>query len=195
MLRPLLALVIALLACAPRAPALVGTELGAGPAPDFTLIDGLSGRSVMLSALRGQVVALAFLYTRCPDVCPLTAQRFRAAQRALGADAKGVTFVAVSVDPAADTPQAARDFSLAHELRENWHYLIGPRAALEPVWSAYGIRAVPDPGKTTVTHSDAIFLIDASGRERVLVHSSDAPEDLSRNLRTLLAERGGGYRR
>ena len=63
------------------------------------LTDGNSGDAVTLSALRGSVVAMAFLYTRCPDVCPLTAAQFRAAQQQLGADASRVRFVAVSVDP------------------------------------------------------------------------------------------------
>lgn len=184
-----LALVIAALACAPPPPALVGTDLGGGMAPDFTLTDGLSGGAVTLSDLRGRVVAVAFLYTRCPDVCPLTADRLRQSQRALGADAREVTFVAVSVDPQGDTPQAVRNFSARHELRENWHYLVGQRAQLEPVWAAYGIRASPDPGMPTVSHSDAIYLVDRRGRERVLVHSTNSVEELAADLRILLGER------
>ena len=76
--RCVVVIVLVLMACAP--PKLAGTELGATDAPDFTLTDGVSGRSVSLSAQRGEVVALTFLYTTCPDVCPLTASRFRAAQ-------------------------------------------------------------------------------------------------------------------
>jgi len=83
--RCVVVIVLVLMACAP--PKLAGTELGATDAPDFTLTDGVSGRSVSLSAQRGQVVALTFLYTTCPDVCPLTASRFRAAQDSLASDA------------------------------------------------------------------------------------------------------------
>src|SRR5256885_44672 len=105
---------LVLAACAP-AP-LAGTDLGATDAPDFTLTDGVTGRAVTLSAQRGQIVALTFLYTSCPDVCPLTAARFRSAQAELQSDASRVTFVAVSVDPDRDTPQAVQDFSTAHGL-------------------------------------------------------------------------------
>ncbi len=168
-------------------PALVGTDLGAGPAPDFTLVDGSSGRSVTLSSLRGGAVALAFLYTSCPDVCPLTAERFRAAQRSLGADASRVTFVAVSVDPEHDTPEATRAFSVAHGLSERWYYLVGPRAALQAVWSAYGVGVVPT-GTPIVEHNDAIFVIDRRGRERVLMHSDQSADELAGNLRALLRE-------
>jgi len=176
----LAALVLA--ACAP-AP-LAGTELGATDAPDFTLTDGVSGRAVTLSAHRGQVVALTFLYTTCPDVCPLTATRFRAAQAELQGDASRVTFIAVSVDPDRDTPKAVQDFSTAHGLAANWYYLVGGRAQLSPVWAAYGIGV--QAGSTTVTHNDAVYLIDARGRERVLLHSEDLARDLANDLRALL---------
>ncbi len=169
-------------ACAPTK--LAGTELGATDAPDFTLTDGVSGRVVTLSALRGQVVALTFLYTTCPDVCPLTATRFKAAQAELQADASRVTFVAVSVDPDGDTPKAAQDFSAAHGLATNWHYLVGGRAQLSPVWAAYGIGV--QAASNTVTHNDAVYLIDRSGRERVLLHSEDLAADLTNDLRALL---------
>lgn len=172
--------------CAPRPPALSGTDLGAGTAPDFTLTDARSGQTVTLSSLRGKVVALAFLYTRCPDVCPLTATYMARAQRDLGDDARGIALVAVSVDPEGDTPDRVRDFSAAYGLDRDWHYLIGPRALLAAVWQAYGVRAVPDEGKPTVTHSDAIYLIDAAGRERVLMHSSEGSDALVANLRALL---------
>jgi len=169
-------------ACAP-AP-LAGTELGATDAPDFTLTDGVSGRAVTLSAHRGQVVALTFLYTTCPDVCPLTATRFRAAQAELQGDASRVTFIAVSVDPDRDTPKAVQDFSTAHGLAANWYYLVGGRAQLSSVWAAYGIGV--QAGSTTVTHNDAVYLIDARGRERVLLHSEDLARDLANDLRALL---------
>jgi protein SCO1/2 len=169
-------------ACAP--PQLAGTDLGATDAPDFTLTDGVSGRAIALSAQRGQVVALTFLYTTCPDVCPLTATRFRATQTELQGDAGRVTFIAVSVDPDRDTPQAVQEFSAAHGLASNWHYLVGGRAQLAPVWAAYGIGV--QAGTSTVTHNDAVYLIDRSGRERVLLHSEDLARDLTSDLRALL---------
>jgi protein SCO1/2 len=169
-------------ACAPAQ--LAGTDLGASDAPDFTLTDGVSGRAVSLSAQRGTVVALTFLYTSCPDVCPLTATRFRAAQMDLQADASRVTFIAVSVDPDGDTPKAVQSFSTMHGLATNWYYLVGGRAQLAPVWAAYGIGV--QAGSNVVTHNDAVYLIDARGRERVLLHSEDLAKDLANDLRALL---------
>jgi len=178
-----------LISCARPASHLSGTELDGGQAPDFTLTDGLTAQAVTLSSLRGNVVAMAFLYTHCPDVCPLTAGQFRAAQKQLGSDAARVRFVAVSVDPEGDTPNDVKAFSAAHDLSTNWHYLIGPRPQLQTVWSQYGVGAFNAPTGMSVDHNDAIYVLDASGREREIVHSDVALKDLVSDLRALLAER------
>ena len=184
--RLLLFLALVLVACA-KPTALIGTELASKPAPDFTLTDALSGEPLTLSSLRGSVVALAFLYTHCPDTCPLTAEHIREAQKALGADAARVQFVAVSVDPEGDTPESVRGFTFDHRLGENWHYLLGQRPQLEFVWASYGIGSFSN-GTIFVSHNDAIYLIDAEGRERVLVHANTAPDDLVNDLRSLVRE-------
>ena len=184
----LVAAMVLLASCTQPATRLSGTELDRGEAPDFTLTDGLTGQTVTLSSLRGNVVAMAFLYTHCPDVCPLTAAQFRAAQRSLGADASHVRFVAVSVDPDGDTPADVRTFSAAHELSTNWHYLIGARPQLQAVWSLYGVGAFNAPMGMSVAHNDAIYVIDAKGREREIVHSDVALKDLVADLRALMKE-------
>jgi len=173
-------------ACGPTK--LVGTELGSQPAPDFTLTDGITGVPLTLSAQRGKVVALAFLYTRCPDVCPLTAEKVRQTQRALGAERDRLLFVAVTVDPEHDTPDAVRAFARDHGLDSGFAYLIGAPAQLGSVWSAYGVRVVPDPS-TFVGHTDAIYLIDPQGRERLLVHSDLAIDDLTADVKALASGR------
>jgi protein SCO1/2 len=185
---PVRLVLLAVLVATCSAPArLVGTELGAAPAPEFTLTDARTGQPLALSTLRGSVVALAFLYTRCPDTCPLTAEQFREAQKALGPEAERVRFVAVSVDPLGDTPESIRTFSADHRLDKHWHYLIGERNRLEAVWALYGVGAFSN-GTDLVSHNDAIFLIDARGRERVLVHTGTPLDDLTNNLRLLVRE-------
>jgi protein SCO1/2 len=189
--RVVLALACALVMTACGEDRLFGTELEKNAAPDFTLTDGITGKSLTLSSLRTNTVVLAFLYTRCPDVCPLTAGQFSAAQRSLGADASKVEFVAVSVDPEGDTPAAVREFSDLHDLSDRWHYLIGPRAQLEAVWSLYGIGSFASSGARAVEHNDAIYLIDGRGRERAILHSSDPTSWLLDDLRALISEGSG----
>ena len=79
---------------------------------------------------------------------------------------------------------AAEAASAAHGLASSWFFLVGGRGQLSPVWAAYGIGV--QAGSATVTHNDAVFLIDARGRERVLLHSEDLAKDLTGDLRALL---------
>ena len=77
----------------------MGTELTAKePAPEFTLLDQF-GEETSLREERGKVVALTFLYTNCPDICPLTAHSLGKAHEALGEDAARISIIAISVDP------------------------------------------------------------------------------------------------
>ena len=167
-------------------PALAGTDLQKSPAPDFTLTDGPTGDVVALSALRGKVVVLTFLYTNCPDVCPLTAEKLRDARDRVGQPAD-LALVAVSVDPRQDTPQATREFVRAHRLDGAMRFLIGDAAALARVWQVYGIAAIPAE-ESSVVHNDAIYLIDKQGRERSLLHSDVDVGALAASLRVLLGE-------
>lgn len=179
-------LLVALVIASCGGATLAGTDLGKSQAPDFTLLDGPTGERVTLSALRGRVVLLTFLYTSCPDVCPLTAEKLRATRDRLGDAAPGVAFVAVSVDPARDTPEATRRFVDDHRLTGTLRFLIGDRAALAAVWQKYFIGA--EPQGNLVGHNDAIFLIDRQGRERALLHSDADVGTLAGDVRALLDE-------
>ena len=184
----ILALAVLLAACS--APRLVGTEITPTAAPDFTLVDGIAGRPTTLSAQQGKIVVLSFLYTHCPDVCPLTAERFRQAQQKLtDSERERTVFVAVSVDPAQDTPQAVQAFAKDHGLATGFLFLIGSAAQLQAVWSAYGIKTETDAATTSVGHSDAIYLLDRKGQARLLVHSNITAADLANDVKVLSAER------
>jgi protein SCO1 len=179
------ALATLVLACSPTK--LVGEALPGAIAPDFTLTDGPTGQVVSLSALRGNVVLLTFLYTSCIDVCPLTADVIRAARDRMGTSAREVAFIAVSVDPVGDTPATTRRFVAEHQLESTLRYLIGSQAALSRVWQEYGIAQAV--ATKDVLHSDAIYLIDRNEHGRVLLHSSVSPEDLATDLGILVRER------
>src|SRR3989442_12370429 len=87
---------------------LVGDPLPGALAPDFTLTDGPTAETVTLSALRGRVILVTFLYTSCYDICPLTAETIRGARDRLGNSATDVAVLAVSVDPKGATPGTTR---------------------------------------------------------------------------------------
>jgi len=131
-------------------------------APDFTLHDQ-SGAVVSLSALRGQVVALTFLDTKCTNLCPLQARLLAGAQTDLGAKVRW-SVVIVSVRPEADTPATIAAFAAANGLAR-YRWLTGTHDQLAPVWNEYGVTVQPTAGD--LEHSSVIYLIDGGGFERV----------------------------
>jgi protein SCO1/2 len=131
----------------------------------FSLRDQ-SGKQLSLASLRGKYVILTFLYTRCPDVCPLIADQLNLALTRLGPARRNVRVLAVSVDPRHDTRAAVRRYVAEHRLLPQFRYLTGTRAQLAPVWRAYHVAAMQYTGG--VNHSAYEMLIDQSGRGRVI---------------------------
>lgn len=165
-------------------PALQGTSLDGVVAPDFHLTDQL-GKLVALGRLRGHPVVLTFLCARCPDGSPLTAEKLRLTLQKLGAVGNGVAILAVSVDPQGDDQGAAQAFSERHQLLHRWHYLIGSRDQLAPVWAAYHIAVTPGPTAGTINHTLGLYVIDKQGRERVYLSEDFDPATLAADLRIL----------
>lgn len=165
-----------------------GTDLGRMPAPSFTLVDQ-NGQQVSLAQFRGQPVVLTFLYTHCPDVCPLIADQVRVATSQLGPDGSKVAVLAVSTDPRQDDRVSAVNFTQVHGLEGRMHYLLGSPDDLSPVWKSYYIGVGQgDPATSEVIHSEAVFVIDKAGNERTLFGIPFSAKDLSSELRQLLNE-------
>jgi protein SCO1/2 len=159
------------------------------PAAAFDLPDARGGR-VSSRGLLGRPYALTFVYTQCPDVCPLIGQELKQALTKLGPAAAQTAVVAISVDPRGDTPAAVRQWLRRQRLPARFRYAIGSRGQLEPVWRAY--YAAPQlPGRPeTSTHSAAVWIVDARGRLRTR-YAAGLPVDpgeIASDLRTLLGE-------
>jgi protein SCO1/2 len=155
------------------------------PTPDFTLHDQ-SGQEVSMAGQRGKVVLLTFLYTHCPDVCPLIAQNLNDALRQLGASRDDVRVLAVSVDPKGDTPKSVHAFAKAHHLLPQFLYLTGTRVELTKIWKAYDVAAVAqDP--ELVDHTAYTMLVDRSSEGRVIYDSQVKGKDVAHDVQLLLS--------
>ena len=158
------------------------------PAPRFSLKDA-GGQVVESRGLRGQPYVLTFLYTDCQDVCPLIGAEIRQALRLLASERSRTAAVAVTVDPENDTRPAVRDWLRKQRMPDNFHYLLGDRDDLEPLWRAY--FAAPQPaGVRESRHTASIWLIDARGRLRTKFSGGApvAPPDIAHDLRLLVRE-------
>lgn len=176
---------------APTAPAAAGRGFrgtpaeGSSVAADFALRDQ-DGDVVRLSAERGKFVLLTFLYSHCPDVCPLLASNLNLVLRELTGSQRGnVRVIAVSVDPRRDTRAAVRRFAAEHRLLPEFRYLIGSRPELRPIWQAYNLL-VEAGSSERVSHSTYALLLDRSGKPRFYYTSHVAAADVLHDLRRLL---------
>jgi len=162
---------------------LQGTRLGGTPAPDFRLTDQL-GRQVTLAQFRGHPVVLTFLYTQCPETCPVAAEKLRHSLQTLGTAGDAAAILAVSVDPQRDNQTTAQVFSQQHQMLDRWHFLLGTHDRLAPVWAAYGVSPTAEPDGQ-IAYQLGLYLIDEQGREQVYLGSVFTPGTLAADLRIL----------
>jgi protein SCO1 len=156
--------------------------------PTFALRDR-NGRLVQLENQRGNVVLITFLYTHCPDVCPLTAEHLNQALRSLGTQRTNVRVLAVSVDPKGDTPGAVRKFVRVHRLLAQFHYLTGPATTLRAIWAEYGVKSLAQAGGDRVDHTLYTLLLDRSLKGRVLYDATATATAITHDVRLLLPRR------
>jgi protein SCO1 len=138
--------------------------------PNFTLTDQ-HGAAVSLTSLRGSVVAITFIYSRCPlpDYCPrMVANLAEVRDRYRDRLARDLTLLTVTFDPKYDTPDVLNNF--AERYRANvpgWHFLSGSPEAIAAVCASFGIEYWPDQG--LITHTLQTAVIDREGRLRATV--------------------------
>ncbi len=160
-----------------------------GPAPDFTLTSQ-DGLPVSLGDFRGRVLAVTFIYTSCPDICPmLTANMARVQNRLGSAFGPKIAFVSVTVDPEHDTAtvlkQYAKDFGADPK---GWTFLTGDPTVVRHLALSYGIfaRAVTEG---SVDHTFLTSLVDPDGILRVqYLGVRFDPEEFRSDLLSLVDE-------
>jgi cytochrome oxidase Cu insertion factor (SCO1/SenC/PrrC family) len=140
--------------------------------PAFSLVDQ-EGAARDRSILEGRVSVVWFMFTRCPIYCPAMSVQMADLQKRL--KGSGVRFVAVSLDPANDTPQVLREYGGRYGVDwSSWTYLTEP--AGKPVkragWNIYTddlhqfAEEKPEthPGQgTEIDHAMNFFLVGPDG--------------------------------
>jgi cytochrome oxidase Cu insertion factor (SCO1/SenC/PrrC family) len=146
-----------------------------------------TGALVTNASLHGHPVILTFMDMTCTQECPIIAQELQLTANFLGAQkAAQVEWVVVSVNPN-NTPTDAADFLKKQNVTLPVKVLLGAQTELSPVWKEFGIYVEPSP--TDVTHTAATFLIDQSGKERMIFLDSVDSKALAADLSTVLAEK------
>ncbi len=174
-------------AAAPAAPDILepGEEV-----PDSAFVDH-TGRARKLSDWRGQILAVTFIYTRCPlpNFCPLMDRHFAEAQRTIAREASlagRVHLVSVSFDPAYDTPKVLN----AHAARvsadpAHWTFVTGEREQIDALAARFGVSIIrEDKPAVEIGHNLRTAVIDRNGRLVTMLSGNEwTPAELIAQVR------------
>ena len=149
---------------------------------EFSLV-GPDGNYTNLSDYEGQVLVVSFIYSRCPDVCPIVSANLRWVSQEL-ADDYGTNFsiISITVDPWYDTQNTLGEYAVVRNL--TWPHLTGDVTVLEPIWESFhvGLQTYENTSyqdennsETTgrhhpdylVDHSTATIILDKDHVQRV----------------------------
>jgi cytochrome oxidase Cu insertion factor (SCO1/SenC/PrrC family) len=147
--------------------------------PAFALSDP-AGRTVRSEELRGEVVVLTFLDTKCTEACPIIAGQLVHAWRLLGDQERaGTRVIAISTDPRDDTPESVRVFLDTHRASGVISYLRGTVPVMRDLWQRFQILSSLASGEADL-HSAPVRIY---GRDGTWLATQHAGADLSpRNL-------------
>jgi protein SCO1 len=164
-------------------------------APQFNLVDA-SGQPFATTDLAGKVWLIDFIYTNCPDVCPvyLSPKMKTLQDEVLAKNLVGqVELVSLTVDPRRDTPAVLAEYGARFGADPRvWRFLTGPDATIQPLLQTgfkigsaikaeeavtvsagqdtqahgQGAASGTPAGSYTLIHSSYFLLVDGAGKIR-----------------------------
>jgi protein SCO1 len=134
-------------------------------APDFSLTDQ-NREHVTLSQFAGRVVAISFVYTRCPfpEFCFRLTNNFARLQKRFGGQmGSGLILLTISLDPVHDRAETLAEYARTWNIHvKGWHLLTGPPAEVQKFCERFGVAFFPDEGQ--LIHSLHTLIIDRHGK-------------------------------
>jgi cytochrome oxidase Cu insertion factor (SCO1/SenC/PrrC family) len=169
-----------------------GSEPPAGiMLPGFELPSYRGGR-VSAGELQGRVVLLTLLDSQCTEACPILASVIaRSVDRLSEEERAQVRALAITGDPAEDTPASVRRFLAARRAQGRLDYLLGEERELRPLWTALQLLPSLDTGRDTL-HSAPLRIYDREGIWVATLHAGAdlSEENLLHDIRSALAAGG-----
>jgi len=163
---PMAARQLEILDAATGPPSRTGPALLVGQTvPDFTLIDQRR-KGVTVSSFKGKVVAITFIYTRCPlpNFCFRMSNNFGVLhQRFADRMGKDLVLLSITFDPEHDQPETLADYARTWAKDDKaWHRLTGPVADVNTICREFGVNSWQDEG--FLTHSLHTVIVDRQSR-------------------------------
>lgn len=162
------------------------------PIGKFSLTDQ-TGKPFAFDTLRGKLVLVGFIYTTCPDVCPLMTASMRLVQdRLKPGESKSVHLLSITTDPEVDTPEVLASYARRYKVDfSNWSFLTGDEPALSRVWKLFGVK-VQRKARGLVAHTPLTALVDGAGAMRFAYYDTSPDQKIVlRDIRRLLDNRRG----
>lgn len=130
--------------------------------PDIELLDQ-NGRKIRFytDLVKGQTVAINFIFTTCTTICPPLGATFARVQKELGDKVgRDVRFISISVDPATDTPERLKAWGAKFHAGDGWTFVTGNKPQVDEL-----LRALGASSARREDHSPTILIgNDASGQ-------------------------------
>jgi protein SCO1/2 len=159
------------------------------PIPNFFLTSQ-KGKPFGLHNHRGKIVLVSFMYTSCPDICPLITTNLRQVQKGLRSGERSSIFIlSITTDPEIDSPPVLKSYAERYRVDfSNWSFLTGEEKRLAPVWKAFGVK-VQKKARGLIDHTSLTALVDGKGIMRFVYHGTSPDSTvILKDLRTLIAQ-------
>lgn len=125
---------------------------------------------------KNKIMVIGFIYTHCPDICPMTTHNMHIVQEKLQKEKiNNVNFISLSFDPERDKPSILKKYAEIRGINlGNWSFLTGDQKNIKKILKEFNVNVLP--GDSTVSdngtvnyyliHTDRISLVDQDGRLR-----------------------------
>lgn len=178
---------VALIACG-QEPAWKGTPVEPARVIAPTTFTDSAGQDAPVLPSAGGAAFVFFGYTNCPDICPTTMADLVRVKNSLGADAKRVRFVFITIDPDRDTPAIAQRY--AAQFDSSFLGLSTTPARTDSIENTFGVasakEASPSAAGYLMGHSSQTFLMDDKGKLRVSYGFGAGWDKMSADVKQLL---------
>lgn len=132
-------------------------------------LDRIDGQKVQFDDTKGKVKLVSFIFTRCPDVCPVTTDYMSQMQKEL--QAKGlfgseVLFYSISFDTENDTPEVLENYAKKFNADlANWYFLRGDEASMKKATNEFWFGAEKQANGIYI-HTMKTYLVDKQNNLR-----------------------------
>lgn len=151
----------------------------------YVLLDH-NGKERNLSEFKGKVLVVGYIYTHCPDICPLITDNMRKIYSSAAKEGllrKGVLFLSITFDPKRDRPEILKEYRKVYEIDTSsaWLFMTGEPKIIDSLMKDldiivdFGPLQISETGDTTyfIIHTDRIHVVGRDGRIKAYFKGSE----------------------